>query len=63
VIILCDEAEKNCPNIPSHVQHLYQAIDDPRKFKSEKDENILLHYRRIRDDIHQLVLHLPTDRG
>lgn len=59
VITLCDEAEKNCPYIPGNIKRLHLPIDNPQKFKITSKEDTLFHYRRIRDEIRHLIIHLP----
>ena len=59
VITLCDEAEKRCPYIPGNIKRLHLPVDDPQKFKTAKEEDIILNYRRIRNEIRHLVMHFP----
>ena len=61
VITLWDEAEKNCPYIPGNIKRLHLPIEDPQKFKTANEEDVILHYRRIRNEIRHMILHLPID--
>ena len=48
---LCDDAKENCPLFTGNVKHrLHIGFEDPAAAKGA-DEEVLLEYRRIRDEI------------
>ena len=55
VIILCEEAEKQCPTtFPGIVQRLYWPFEDPVAFIGP-DEEKLVEFRKVRDQIEQRI--------
>ena len=49
LIIMCAEAEKNCPTVwPGVNQRLHWSFDDPAKFEGT-DEQKLAKFRQVRD--------------
>jgi arsenate reductase len=55
VIILCDEAEKNCPTtFPGIAQRLHWSFEDPASFVGPEDEK-LAKFREVRDQIEQRI--------
>ena len=60
VVTVCDNAREQCPMFPGDVQKLHLGFDDPpylaRNAKTE--EEALLHYRRVRDEIRYVVAQL-----
>ena len=62
VITLCDSAQKNCPFFPAKYRTIHQSFDDPGKRAAEEtdEEKILLHYRKIRDEIKEYIETLPV---
>ena len=62
VITVCGHANEVCPNFPGHARKLHQDFDDPpRLAQSTKDpEEVLSHYRRVRDEIAAFVKTLPV---
>ena len=55
VIILCEEAEKQCPTtFPGIVQRLHWSFEDPFTF-SGSDEEKVKKFREVRDQIEQRV--------
>jgi arsenate reductase len=61
VVTLCGHAAENCPFFPSEAKRVHRGFDDPpsetKEMKSEED--ILAVYRRVRDEIKNLVNKLP----
>jgi len=53
VIAVCDNAQESCPVFPGEAKILHQGFDDPPKLArgAKTAEEILLHYRRVRDEI------------
>ncbi len=62
VITLCDSAQKNCPFFPAKYGIIHRGFDDPIRLASNETskQNILEHYRRIRDEIRMYVQTLPA---
>jgi arsenate reductase len=59
VITLCGHANETCPYFPGKKVH--RGIDDPPLLASnaKSEEEKLIHYRRVRDEIRDFVLSLP----
>ena len=59
VITLCGHADETCPFFPS--KRIHVGFDDPPKLTEHAatDEEKLVHYRRVRDEIKAFVLSLP----
>jgi len=55
LIILCHEAEKNCPTVfPGIDQRLHWLLEDPSAFVGSDDEK-LAKFREVRDQIDQRI--------
>ena len=65
VITLCDAAQKNCPFFPAKYRIIHQGFDDPGELASGEtnEQEILKHYRNIRDQIRKYVEILPVVLG
>ena len=61
VITVCDNANERCPVFAGNVKRFHISFDDPPKLaKGEKtEEEVLSHYRRVRDDIRMFIENLP----
>ncbi len=61
VITVCDHAGENCPVFPGKAKIVHRGFDDPPKLaKNAKiEEEALVHYRRVRDEIKDFVESLP----
>ncbi len=59
VITLCGHADESCPVFPGKKLHV--GFDDPPKLavNIKDDEEGLLHYRRVRDEIKSFIETLP----
>lgn len=59
VITLCGHADETCPFFPG--KRIHVGFDDPPKLaeKAETDEEKLVHYLRVRDEIREFILSLP----
>lgn len=62
VITVCDNARESCPMFPGTTRLLHVGFDDPPYLarNAESEEDALIHYRRVRDEIRAFVLELPT---
>lgn len=61
VITLCDNAHEACPFFPAKTKVLHVGFEDPPKLASDAptEEEALVHYRRVRDQIKKFVESLP----
>ena len=61
VVTVCDHANETCPLFPGRVKRLHVGFDDPPKLAAgaTNDEDALVHYRRVRDEIKAFVERLP----
>jgi arsenate reductase (thioredoxin) len=61
VITLCDNAQKTCPSFPAKTSLFHVGFDDPPKLaeNSKNEQEVLEHYRRVRDEIKVFVEKLP----
>ncbi|MBN1307118.1 MAG: arsenate reductase ArsC [Chitinispirillaceae bacterium] len=61
VITVCDHANESCPAFPGRVNRYHIRFDDPPKLAkgAKSEEEVLAHYRRVRDEIRQFVNDLP----
>lgn len=61
VVTVCDHANEACPVFPGKVRRLHVGFDDPPRLAAEasSEEEALAVYRRVRDEIRDLVETLP----
>jgi len=61
VVTVCDNADKRCPVFPGNVKRLHAGFDDPPDLAAgaANDDDALVHYRRVRDEIRAFVETLP----
>ena len=61
VITVCDNAAENCPVFPGEAKVIHHGFDDPPKLAQNAgtEEEALVHYRRIRNEIKAFVETLP----
>ncbi len=61
VITVCGHADENCPLFPGNTKVIHVGFDDPPKLaqKAKTEEEVLAHYRRVRDEIKAFVCELP----
>jgi arsenate reductase (thioredoxin) len=61
VITVCDNANESCPLFPGKTNRYHVSFDDPPKFAKDakSEEEALIHYRRVRDEIRLFVEKLP----
>lgn len=60
VVTVCDAARESCPVMPG-VRVVHVGFDDPPRLAkiASCDEEAMVHYRRVRDDIRAFVETLP----
>jgi arsenate reductase len=68
LVTLCDNAQKTCPSFPGKTRVIHVGFDDPPKLAAtaKDEEEAMLHYRRVRDEIKAFVEKLPEsllDKG
>jgi len=63
VVTLCGHANETCPFFPGKKVHI--GFDDPPKLaaSAKNEEDALVHYRRVRDEIKEFILTLPEALG
>ena len=61
VITLCDDAQQSCPFFPAKTRVLHHGFEDPPVLAagSKSEEEAMMHYRRISDEIRAFVETLP----
>jgi arsenate reductase len=61
VITLCDNARESCPYFPAKTKLIHKGFDDPPKLaeNAKDEEEAMVHYRRVRDEIKAFVETLP----
>ena len=61
VITLCDNAHQACPVFPAKTRLLHVGFDDPPRLAAgaRTEEEAMVHYRRVRDEIKEFVEKLP----
>ena len=61
VITVCGHADEHCPFFPAKTQVIHHGFDDPPKLAQHavNDNEALLHYRRVRDEIRDYITQLP----
>ncbi len=60
VFTVCDNAASQCPIPPKGTRVVHIPFDDPPELakNAETVEDVLIHYRRVRDEIKEFVLRL-----
>ena len=61
VVTVCDNARETCPMFPGKAKVVHVAFDDPPRLAKDAktEEEAIVHYRRVRDQIRAFVLTLP----
>jgi arsenate reductase len=61
VITVCDSANESCPIFPGPVKRFHVSFDDPPRLakNAKTEEEALMHYRRVRDEIRLFIESLP----
>lgn len=61
VVTVCDKANESCPVFPGKVYRLHVGFDDPPRLAAgaATEEEALIHYRKVRDEIRAFVQKLP----
>ncbi len=63
VITLCGHANETCPFFPGKTKRVHAGFDDPPALSKDAgtEEEAMVHYRRVRDEIRQFVMALPDN--
>jgi len=58
VVTVCDYARETCPLFPALSKLIHRSFDDPPELAAESasEEEVLAHYRRVRDEIREFIL-------
>ena len=61
VVTVCDDARQACPRLPGATRMFHAGFDDPPRLAADThdEEQALVHYRRVRDEIRSFVEELP----
>lgn len=61
VVTLCDNAQQSCPVFPAKTELVHVGFEDPPKLAADAadEDEAMVHYRRIRDEIRAFVEKLP----
>ncbi len=61
VITLCDDAKATCPFFPAKTAVIHHGFDDPPELAlgAYTEEEAMLHYRRVRDEIRSFIETIP----
>jgi arsenate reductase len=61
VVTLCDNARESCPFFPAKTKRIHQGFEDPPVLAADarSEEEALVPYRRVRDEIRVFVETLP----
>jgi len=61
VVTVCGGAKERCPVLPGKARTIHAPFDDPPALEAgaRDEEEALGHYRRVRDELREFVLHLP----
>jgi len=61
VATVCGHAYKYCPVFPAITKVIHEGFEDPPKLAANAatEEEALVHYRRVRDEIKAYILTLP----
>lgn len=62
IVTVCGHASENCPFFPGSARRVHAGFDDPPKLAEHatSEEEALVHYRRVRDEIRAWAASLPA---
>lgn len=61
VVTLCDNARESCPFFPAKTKRMHKGFEDPPLLAAEagNEEEAMVPYRRVRDEIKGFIESLP----
>ncbi|MHC5023793.1 MAG: arsenate reductase ArsC [Planctomycetota bacterium] len=61
VITVCDAAREACPTFPGNISVVHVPFEDPPSLAAgaRSDDEAMVHYRRVRDEIRAFIERLP----
>ena len=61
VVTVCGHADESCPVFPGEAKVVHHGFDDPPALarNAVTEEEALVHYRRVRDEIKAFIETLP----
>lgn len=65
VVTVCDSARESCPVFPGATRIVHAGFEDPPRLAQTAacEDEALMHYRRVRDQIRAFVAALPEALG
>ena len=65
MVTLCDRANESCPFFPGGTVRVHRGFDDPPTLaaSAETEDEALVHFRRVRDEIRDWVKGIPGNLG
>lgn len=65
VVTVCDHAHESCPYFPAETGVIHRGFDDPPRLAGDAttEEEALVHYRRVRDEIREFIIQFPGVLG
>lgn len=61
VVTVCGNAEQNCPFFPAKTKKIHIGFDDPAMLSKKLSGDMILGvFRRVRDEIREMVKSLPS---
>ena len=65
VVTVCGHADETCPVFPAHTRVVHRGFDDPPRLAADArtEEDAMVHYRRVRDEIKDYILAMPGIRA
>ena len=63
VVTVCDNAAESCPFFSGNAQIIHRPFEDPPRLARDcvSEAEVLIHYRRVRDEIRDFVAQLPEN--
>ena len=61
VVTVCDHAHESCPVFPRRTRVVHVGFEDPPRLaeRATSEEEAMVHFRRVRDEIRAFVAGLP----